>query len=321
MKKKVLIICCVVVLASSVRAQDLFLDYGAAKDKKTNEKSCFWSIEYMQDLTKDYAFSFSLINEGHLDEDRIHHRDGQSIQIWAKKDIDRYWTLMAGIGPYLYSDTVGECQDENYKDRHGICLQGSIAAIWYFKEPWLVKLQGNYIDATDNFDTLSASLGLGYAFGSHHRSSCDILDDYLFSPEQEIAVLFGPVVVNSFDSEKNLTVSVEYREGLAKNIDCSVAYLDEGDPGPIDRRGVAAQLWLTHRFFDNKASFSFGGGGYGFYDKKEDGGSKFGIAGLISMSCSYHFSEQWLVRASWSRVITDYDRDTDVFLFGPAYCF
>lgn len=329
MKTKVLVFCCVVALilffSVSLKGQDAFLNLGSTKDDETDEKSFFWSIEYMQDLSEHCAFSFSWLNEGHLENHNIHHRDGQSMQIWAKEDIfDKKFSLLAGIGPYLYSDTTGVIQDRNYQDNHGLGIEYSLAGIWRLKNPWIVKAQGNYIDTFDNFDTISFSLGLGYMFGSSSpENDSDSKKSYQEenTTGKEVSIFLGPVIVNSFDSEKNMAKSIEYRQGLSKYVDWSVAWVDEGDADLINRRGGAAQLWLTRSFFEESLIWGFGGGPYVFEDKEKDSGSEIGIAGLVSVSGSYRLSEKWLTRVSWSRVVSDYDRDTDIILFGFGYRF
>ncbi|HET7535210.1 MAG TPA: hypothetical protein VFJ90_02060, partial [Candidatus Didemnitutus sp.] len=43
------------------------------------------------------------------------------------------------------------------------------------------------------------------------------------------------------------------------------------------------------------------------------------LAGLISPTFSYRFSDHWLGRFVWNRVVTNYNRDADVFLLGVGY--
>ena len=45
------------------------------------------------------------------------------------------------------------------------------------------------------------------------------------------------------------------------------------------------------------------------------------LAGIITPTISYRFAESWLARFSWSRTVTDYNRDTDVLLVGIGYRF
>jgi len=36
------------------------------------------------------------------------------------------------------------------------------------------------------------------------------------------------------------------------------------------------------------------------------------VSGLFAVSASYRFGSRWLARVTWNRVVTRYDRDTDV---------
>jgi hypothetical protein len=45
------------------------------------------------------------------------------------------------------------------------------------------------------------------------------------------------------------------------------------------------------------------------------------FSGLLSASASYRLSSRWLLRVSWNRSITGYDRDADVLLAGIGYRF
>ena len=39
------------------------------------------------------------------------------------------------------------------------------------------------------------------------------------------------------------------------------------------------------------------------------------------MTASYRIGREWTARFSWNRVLSNYDRDTDVLLFGVGYRF
>jgi hypothetical protein len=311
MKKKILIFCCIV---ASARAQDIFLDIGPLQERETREKSCFWSLEYLHYLDNDYALSFTWLNEGHLDGFGAHHRDGQSVQLWVKKDTERNeFSLLTGMGPCLYSDTICNGKNENYRDSHGLGLECSVAGIWRIGPSWIFKAQGNYVDTFDNFDTFSFSTGIGYMLGPypHKKNQECYLEEY-----QELTVFLGQTIVNSLDSEKGFAKSIEYRQGLIRGLEYSLAWLDEGRADLVDRRGVDAEIWLTSSFFNDSLTLDFGTGPYVFYDGKKTGGGSVGLAGLVSFSSSYRFSERFLARFSWSRIISDYNRDTDVILLG-----
>jgi hypothetical protein len=45
------------------------------------------------------------------------------------------------------------------------------------------------------------------------------------------------------------------------------------------------------------------------------------VSEVASMAGSLRLSEHWHVRATWDRIITSYDRDSDIFLGGIGYRF
>jgi hypothetical protein len=50
-----------------------------------------------------------------------------------------------------------------------------------------------------------------------------------------------------------------------------------------------------------------------------DTGGKLSL--LLTMSAAYNFTKHWYVRASWNRVMTGYDKDSDIYLGGIGYRF
>jgi hypothetical protein len=309
-------------LLSAADAQEVFIDYGSTRNISTDESSFYWSIEYLH-WWDNLGLSASWPNEGHFVEDNTHHRDGQSAQVWLRKFIvDEKLSIIGGVGPYLYYDTVGVVQDLNYHDEHGLGIEYSVAGVWYLNNNWIVKLQGNYIETFDSFDTFSASVGLGYLFWNkrpEEKEYENILREY----NNEITVFFGGVIVNSFDSENNIAEAVEYKRELGEHFDWSVSFINEGDAERINRKGVASQLWLTNSVFEDSLSLGVGAGPYAFYDEYMgfDNSDSVGVAGLVTFSVGYNISERWLSRVSWNRVLSDYNRDTDIILLGLGYKF
>jgi len=45
------------------------------------------------------------------------------------------------------------------------------------------------------------------------------------------------------------------------------------------------------------------------------------VSGLVSVSASYRFDARWLVRLTWNRVATRYDRDADLLMAGVGMRF
>ena len=45
------------------------------------------------------------------------------------------------------------------------------------------------------------------------------------------------------------------------------------------------------------------------------------VSGLVTIAGSYRFTQRWDARLEWNRVVTRYDRDTDVIFAGAGYRF
>ncbi len=91
------------------------------------------------------------------------------------------------------------------------------------------------------------------------------------------------------------------------------------------RDGVAAQLWATRAFLNDSLTLGVGAGPYLSITQNDDlpqnrtGDGRF--AGLVSVSASYRFTNRWLARATWNRMVTRYDRDADMIEGGIDYQF
>lgn len=45
------------------------------------------------------------------------------------------------------------------------------------------------------------------------------------------------------------------------------------------------------------------------------------FSGLVSLSASYRFTNRWLARLTWNRLVTRYDRDADIIAAGVGMRF
>ena len=319
--KKVIFALLFVVLACPAFAQELFVNGGFTQDVKTRTDVLQWSVTYRQGLGEYAAFSFSYMNEGHQPN---HYRDGLAAQIWGRTSmLDPRLSLALGVGPFAYADTKVTPVRDVYEDAHGFGIISSATATWSGLSPFLLQARLNYIATQHSFDTLSATFGIGYLLGDAPRPG---------SPSKparteqttgsEITLFLGQTVLNSAKGEKDTAMSVEYRHGLLRYVDWTIAWLNEGDTRPIGRWGVATQLWGVRAFFDDHLALGIGAGPYFARDKYSgDRGQRSTIAGDLSFMAAYRFLPHLALRAAFSRIITDYGRDTDVFLGGLAYRF
>jgi hypothetical protein len=320
--KRIVFALLLTVLACPATAQEIFVSGGFTQDTQTRIDVPQWSVTYRQNLGEYMAFSFSYINEGHQPND---YRDGLAAQIWGRVPIlDQRLSLALGVGPFAYSDTKVTAVRDTYENAHGFGIISSATATWSGLSPMLFQVRLNHIATQHSFDTLSATFGIGYLLGTPPPSPGSqpkpARDER--TADNEITLLLGQTVLNSARSEKDTAMSVEYRRGLLPSVDWTITWLNEGDTRPIGRWGVATQLWGVRSFFDDHLSLGIGAGPYFARDKYSGGdGQRTTVAGDVSFMAAYWFLPRLALRASFSRIITDYSRDTDVFLGGLAYRF
>jgi hypothetical protein len=315
---RVILAVCLVLLYDPVAAHEIFLDTGLVQDNQTNTGRLQWSISYLHEIEQHTAFSLTYMNEGHQTDN---HRDGIAGQFWLRTG--RLYQKMVfglGVGPYFYFNTHIH-PDGSHHDLHGIAGLLSATATWYGLRPFLLQGRVNYLAAAQSFDTVSATVGIGYELdsrSSRERPSASGKEE----TSNELTVYAGEAVLNSARSERRTAWSIEYRRHLLPHIDWSVAWLWEGDRRPLDRYGIVTQLWLVQTFFNDRLALSAGIGPYLAYDKyRQSGGGVTKLEGDATFRASYRFLGDLAAVASWSRIFSTHDRDTDVFLGGLGYRF
>jgi len=314
------------ILAGAAYAQELTLFAGGLRESGTKEDSRVWAFEYLHPLSESIAASFSWLNEGHVPG---HHRDGQSMQIWGRTNIlDRRLSLAAGIGPYRFFDTAESSSAGGFSNVHGWGTVGSLAATYYTDSRWLYQMRFNRIVARNSFDTSALMFGLGYQLEPVPERGPQVS-----APRQsgkttnnEITVFLGQTIVNSFSSERDLAWALEYRHGLGRHVDVTLGILNEGDARLVRRSGITAQIWGVREVLSSdRLVLGIGVGPYLAVDKYRNSTSGEGgdrnLSWIITASAAYRLTQNWDARVSWNRVGTNYDRDTDVILFGAGYRF
>mgnify|MGYP000882294336 CR=1 FL=1 len=307
-----------------VLAQEIHLLGGVVQERDTRDRSYSWAVQYLHGLNEHWAVSFSWLNEGHFEH---HHRDGHTLQLWTRtRPLGGRVVLAAGIGPYRYYDTQLAEEGVSYVDSHGWGAVASLSATWQMDNRWLFSIQSNLIETSRSLDTFSVLAGIGYQLEAP-RSAGQPAPAPSKSEEaarNEITLFAGQTIVNSRDSENSTALMVEYRRNLGRHFDWTVGYLNEGSPGPIKRKGMLTQLWIVGHYLDDRLDLGLGAGPYVPLDKQretETGKGRPVVAGMFTMGAAYDILPRWTVRISWNRVVTDYDRDTDVLLGGIGYQF
>jgi hypothetical protein len=155
------------------------------------------------------------------------------------------------------------------------------------------------------------------------------LDTKASTPDQklanEVTVLLGRTIVNSFASQQSLAAGIEYRRLISRHLDWTLSGLYEGDNRLARRDGVMTQLWAAQELLDDSLSVGAGAGAYfnlsHYHNPFQGPDANHVLSGIISITGSYRLTPHWAARLTWNRVVTSYERDTDVILGGVGYRF
>lgn len=314
------------ILGGAAYAQELTLFAGGLKESGTKEGSPVWAFEYQHPLNENVAASFSWLNEGHIPG---HHRDGQSIQIWGRTNVfDRRLSLAAGVGPYRYFDTTVSQADGGYANIHGWGTVGSLAATLYTDNRWLYQVRFNRIVARNSINTSALMFGIGYQLEpvSERGPQVSAPRQLEKTTTDEITVFLGRTIVNSYFSQHDTARALEYRHGLGRYFDVTLGVLNEGDATLVRRTGITAQIWGVREVLASDGLvLGIGYGPYWAIDKYRtpasgEGGDR-SISWIFTVTAAFRLSQHWAARISWNRINTNYNRDTDVILFGAGYRF
>ena len=315
-----------------LHAQELTFLGGTTTQSGIKNSSYTWQIDYRQDFYRNFASSVAYLNEGHVPG---HHRDGTAWEAWVNVPLfDDRVALSLGGGAYYFYDTI-PTGGEGSADIHGTAAIFSFAATGYLSDRWFYRVMVNRISPTSDIKTTTAAVGVGYWFGSNRRpigqepGNGDAVDSH-YVTEPQFSVFGGQSVVNTLLSQKALAGAAEYRQGLLPHLDGTASFIYEGDPKIARRSGVAFQLWPVNTFFDESTSVGIGAGPYVFIDRNHpvnsgqtvDVGRKnpAAIAPLVSLTIARRLSDHWIGRLIWDRVVSNYNRDSDIFLVGFGYC-
>jgi hypothetical protein len=322
---RLLLILAMLLTSGAAHAQELLFLGGNSKERSLSETTYAWAIEYAHGLSNNTFVTFAWHNEGHLED---HHRDGPAVQFWGHIDLlDQHLSLVLGAGPYSYFDTAQAAQGASYNNDHGLGMIYSAGLNWYTRSRWFLQLRANHIETDSDVDTSALLLGVGYQLttpsGVGPRTIAPPFKKK--TTNNEITFFVGRTILNSFSSESSTASAIEYRRGLNDYLDWTVAWLHEGAHHIIRRNGVTSQLWLVRAFVNDRLMLGIGAGGYFVVNKEQHASNSEGnderLSGILTTTASYRFNPQWFARLSWNRIMTGYDRDTDVILTGIGYRF
>ncbi len=324
------LVCLTILLtAPGLRAQEVSYLAGGGALPNLRSSTFSWDLDYRQHLYRYFSASVGWINEGHIIG---HHRDGTDAELWLEAPMfNGRLTLAVGAGGYYYFDTEPVGTSDSL-DVHGSAPIVSASATMYLTNRWFARFLINRINPSDDFRSNTALLGLGYWFGQDKRPLPHELgsapDDRHYVTSDQFTVFAGESVVNAALSGHGQSYAAEYRHGLASHFDGTVSYIYEGEPKLVRRSGLGLQLWPVNTFHD-RVTVGIGLGAYVYIDNKHLGATRRlpiggsvntpALAPLISPTFAVRVSENWVARAVWDRVVTNYNRDSDIFLLGLGY--
>ncbi len=309
---------------AAASAQEFHVFGGWLQNTGDHDRTYTYQFEYRQRFHDNFAFSLTYLNEGAFTE---HSRDGHGAQLWAGANLlDRRLSLAFGVGPYFYYDTIPYSSSGFSLNDHGWGALLSLDATWYTRSRWLFLLRTNWVATGNSIDTISASFGIGYRFDepATPKPGGEPALPREPAPRNELTLYIAQTSVHNKGPSHSIGAGLEYRRRLLRYLDVTAGCVYEGESDLIERYGLNLQLWLAGSFLDDRLSLGFGAGPYFAIDRhrtEEGRDHKVAVLKNVSMSGAYRFSPHWGVRFNWIRVITNYERDADVWMLGTSYFF
>jgi hypothetical protein len=319
----------ILLFPSLATAQDLSLLVGSSESAVSSTSGRAWQLEFRESLGRYLAVSGSYVNEGHL---RDHKRDGLAAQLWGRVPLFRQRaSLDIGAGPYRYFDTQAVAGG-GFADVSGWGGIFTASATLYTKSPWFARFAVNHIYVPKNLDTNTYVLGVGYHLWEDRPEEPVKPGEARKSDEpertitgDEVTLSIGQTVVNSYQDQKGIAWEIGFRKGIAEYIDWTLSWLNAGDVQVNRRNGLGMQLWLVNEYIDGRVPIGIGAGPAYFLDRRKiptgGQGNNGDLAGLVSLTAAYRFSENWFARLTWDRIFTSNNTDADLFLAGIGYRF
>jgi len=301
-------------------ANEISVLAGATEGIDARDGFYAWQAAFRYNFLRNGAVSLSWINEGHLEE---HKRDGFAVQGWGRVPLlGNRLSIGIGAGIYTYFDTA-LLPGGDHKNIHGWAPVYSFAATYYTERPWFAQVAVNHIHPGGEFSSNTYLAGVGYRLWKEADAPPGRGRDPARTTSYEVMPFLGQVVVNRPGNEPGVGSGIEFRMGIDEYLDWTVTWLNEDVSGTLDRIGLGTQIWLVDAFLARRITLGFGAGLYSFVDFEsppDSGKSRYlDIAGLLTVTTSYRFSDRWFTRFHWNRVMSNDSRDSDNFLLGVGY--
>jgi hypothetical protein len=282
-----------------------------------------YGISFRRKFSPYFAASLAYLNDAHFPG---HHRDGVTAEAWLPiVPLSDRFTLSVGGGPFYYYDTVVAQNNGGYADAHGWAWLASLDATFqpWKSGPWSHLFFDGRIDYTSpskSIETTSFGIGIGYrGLSDIHDTDPAVAEGFAAN---EIVGSYWKTVTNSFNSSSHTAraEAIDYRRHIWKELRVSVGVLNEGDTQLIRRNGITAEGWVEPSFNSGLWSIGVGFGFYTAIDKYRPAPGRH-VSDVVSATLSFRPISSFDVRLLWHRIVTDYNRDADILLFGLGYRF
>lgn len=288
-----------------------------------------WQLDYRQYFSSDFAVSADWINEGHL---LGHAPDGVALEGWYVFPLlAKRFSVSFGAGPYLFFDTRLPPKGGTI-DSHGIAPIFSAAVTSYLSDRWFWRLAFNRInppvnDIKVNTAVVGVGLWLGGEAGPKDGRWTPANDPPSeaepFDPENSVTLYLGWRDSNTRSDRQTPAGAFEYRREISRHLAASASFIYEGDPDDLRRTGIATEIWAVERVpHSGGITVGLGAGAYFYLDPKAGNSDQNTAAagGVISPMVEKRWgASPWSNRLVWNRIITNYDRDADVWMLGLSY--
>lgn len=285
---------------------------------QSNPGTYQWRLDYQQGLGEHWYLETGWVNDGHIPG---HLRDGYTLQFGIRTRVfSPRWSLGIATGVTRFYDTIQDTSNaQGFADIQGFLWLTS-GELSYYAGRWIISLQANVeVAPPKSYNGFSALIGVGYQLQAPDSAGPRDLPAHqaAFTTHNEISIFAGQTVPNGGKSDpKGIGGLIEYRHGIARYLDLTFSYINQGDNAILSRVGLATQIWPTRAF--GNAVLGVGIGAY-FAVDQDDTSSNEWIAGMVSPTFSYRFGEHWLGRFLWNRTVTGNNTNTDFFSLGVGY--
>ncbi|MFI5166828.1 MAG: hypothetical protein ACHQQS_09435 [Thermoanaerobaculales bacterium] len=280
-----------------------------------------FQLELRYPLAPSFAWSASYLNEG---SPAGHLRDGLAVQTWGRVNmLGGRLSLAAAGGLYRYFDTVRGAGRETF-NLHGWAGIYTLSGTYYLPATAFVKLTASRVNAAGGDDANTFTLGVGWrlieaveAGLSQERVPVERWRQAL--ARLEVTPFAGRSALNTLAAPSSAARGVELRYTVARHLEGTVSWLDEGTDSIARRRGVNGQVWLVDTFLAGRFTCGMGVGAYALRERltsPPDAGDHDELVGLVSLTTAWRIAPPLRARLNWSRVSTHNNRDSDVFVFG-----